>query len=161
KPGGRPGAVHDDIVSAISELARKGRLYAGSLQECELGRMPSGGEHLRAGQGQDPGNKLPQLAVTQDEESVGRPHLNLLENLKGSGRGLGEDGGFVADVVRYTMEVRHGQGQPLGEGAVSPDDSEHRPMRAMIARDVRAGGAFAAGSVDFTDHPPADPAALR
>ena len=58
-------------------------------------------------------------------------------------------GVIVAHRVRDRVEVRDGDPDCLGEGAVSAEDAHDRARRAVAAEVLGAGGADAAGKVDL------------
>jgi hypothetical protein len=51
------------------------------------------------------------------------------------------------------MQIRLRDGEPFGERAVVVQNSNHRPLRTMIAESDAAIIALAAVAVDFTDNP--------
>ena len=78
--------------------------------------------------------------------------MNLFQNLKSRGEGLGKDGLFIANTCRHNVQIGDWHGDEFGESSIGAENP-HDPSRQAVATEPTiAIVATAAGEVDFADN---------
>src|ERR1700730_6423861 len=107
-------------------------------------RRARGGQYLRA--------KQPEFSVSNYGHSRIYRDLGALENSASRGQRFGEHRPLVRNLVGHRQEVYDWEFQKLCMRAITSDDSEHGPQRAMTWIAGVAQLAAPTPGIDLADH---------
>jgi hypothetical protein len=102
---------------------------------------------------QGQGAEEPQFPVAKDSDSGWGRDVHLLTDFQGCGQRLGKNCFFVRDLVRYWIQVGHGDPDVVGKGPIQSSNTQDLAVQAMAMILLQAPGAMSASGLDIRHYP--------
>jgi hypothetical protein len=102
-------------------------------------------------------DQLAQLSVSQDDDALGGPDVQLVRHRERGGQRLNERRLIVAHALWHRMLVRSGQCHIVGKDAIVPPYTQRSARWAVAGPTCATGLAITTGDVDLTNNALSDP----